>query len=93
MPTLKKGDFMDRYLVVIPHTMEDCLRVLQQIEAIGTITHFDWGCKDGDHTGWAIIEADNKSQALLVVPTIQRNKAQAIKLTRFNPEEIRKMHL
>ncbi len=75
---------MDRYLVVIPHTMEDCLRSLQQIEAIGMITHFDWGCKDGDHTGWAIIEA---------VPTFQRNKAQAIKLTRFDPEDIRKMHL
>ncbi len=84
---------MDRYLVVIPHTMEDCLRVLKQIEAIGTITHFDWGCKDGDHTGWAIIEATDKSEALMVVPTIQRSKAQAIKLTRFDPEEIREMHL
>ena len=84
---------MDRYLVTIPHTMEDCLRVLQQIEAIGTITHFDWGCKDGDHTGWAVIEADNKAEAMMVVPTIQRSKAQVIKLTRFNPEEIRGMHV
>ncbi|MBI5473663.1 MAG: hypothetical protein HY961_15095 [Ignavibacteriae bacterium] len=84
---------MDRYMVVIPHTEEDCLRVLKQIEAIGTITHFDWGCKDGDHTGWAIIEADSASEAMLVVPTIQRAKAQTIKLTRFNPEEIRSMHV
>ena len=83
---------MDRYLVMIPHTMEECLRSLQQIEAIGTITHFDWGCKDGDHTGWAIIEADDKAQALMVVPTIQRGKAQVIKLTRFDPEDIRSMH-
>lgn len=84
---------MDRYLVIIPHTLEDCVHALKQIEAVGTITHFDWGCKDGEHTGWAIVEADTKSEAMMTVPTLQRTRANVVKLTKFNPEDIRALHV
>ena len=83
---------MDKFLVVLPHTIEDCVRSLQQIEAIGMITHFDWGCKDGEHVGWVMLEAENKAEALMVVPTNQRVKARVIKLTKFSPDDIRSMH-
>ena len=83
---------MNRYLVVSPHTPEDCVKKLKQVEAIGSITHFDWGCKDGEHCGWVIIEADNKSEALLVVPTFERPKARVIQLTKFTPEDVKSMH-
>lgn len=83
---------MDKYIVIIPHTNADCLAVLKQVEAIGAITHFEWGCKDGDHTGWAVIEASNKGEALMSVPTFQRSKAHVVKLTSFTPEDIRSMH-
>ena len=79
-------------MVVIPHTTEECRRALKQIEAIGAITHFDWGCKDGDHTGWAIIEATSKAEAMMSVPTVQRAKARVVKLTSFSPDEVRAMH-
>jgi hypothetical protein len=83
---------MDRYLVISPHTAEDCVRALQQIEATGYITHFDWGCKDGDHTGWVIIEAESRTEALMVVPTAQRASARVIKLAKFRPEDVRGAH-
>lgn len=83
---------MDRYLVSITHTIEDCIRALKTIEAVGMITHFDWGCKDGDHTGWVIIEAESKSQAMMVVPALLREKAHAVKLVKFSPEDVRSMH-
>jgi hypothetical protein len=79
-------------MIVLPHTEEECKKALLQIEAIGTITHFDWGCKDGDHTGWVIIEAESKAQALMVVPPLQRPHAQVIKLIKFSPEEVRAFH-
>jgi hypothetical protein len=88
----RKELFMDRYLVILPHTEEECKKSLEQIEAVGTITHFDWGCKDGDHTGWVIIEAESKAQALMVVPTLQRPHARTVKLTKFSPEEVRAFH-
>lgn len=83
---------MDRYLVSVTHTIENCIRALETIEAAGIITQFDWGCKDGDHTGWVIIEAESKSQAMMVVPALLREKAHAVKLVKFSPEEVRSMH-
>ena len=83
---------MDRYLIILPHSAEDCVKALQQIEAVGTITRFDWGCKDGDHTGWVTIEAENQAQALMVVPTLLRPHARTIKLTKFSAEEVRAFH-
>ncbi|MBI3004223.1 MAG: hypothetical protein HYY49_02260 [Ignavibacteriales bacterium] len=78
---------MDRYLIISPHTGEDCAKVVKQVEAMGYITHFDWGCKDGDHTAWAIIEADGKAEALLSVPSSVRHTARAVKLVKFSPKD------
>jgi hypothetical protein len=83
---------MDRYLVISPHTDKDCATTLKQMLYIGYITHFDWGCMDGDHTGWAIIEAKTSSEALLVVPPTQRSTARAVKLNKFSPADVDKMH-
>ena len=80
---------MDKYIVVLPHTHAECVNALKQIESVGMITHFDWGCKDGEHTGWAIIEAGSKAEAIMVVPTLQRRHAQVIKLNKFSPEDIK----
>lgn len=84
---------MDRYLIILPHTVEDCLNALKQIEAIGMITHFDWGCMDNDHTGYVCLEADSKNEALLSVPSSSRPKARVIKMTKFSPEDVRAMHM
>jgi hypothetical protein len=83
---------MDRFLVVSPHTAGECVKALKEIHAVGYITHFDWGCKDGDHTGWVVIEAENAQQALMVVPAMQRHHAKAIKLVKFSPHDIEQMH-
>ena len=84
---------MNRYLVVSPHTAGDCVKALKEITAVGYITHFEWGCKDGDHTGWVILEAENPQQALMVVPSAQRHTAKATKLVKFSPQDIEAMHV
>ena len=83
---------MERYMVVSPHTAQDCKNAMKQIEAAGYITHFDWGCMDGEHTGWAIIEADDAKEAMMVVPSGQRRNARAIKLVKFTTADVEKMH-
>ena len=83
---------MERFLVVSPHTAGDCSKALKEIHAIGYITHFDWGCMDGDHTGWLVLEAENAKQALMVVPTAQRHTAKVIKLAKFSPQDVEAMH-
>jgi hypothetical protein len=83
---------MDRYLVIAPHTQEECMKAIKVIKAVGSVTRWDWGCKDGEHCGWVIVEAESRDEALLVVPTIERHHARAVKLMRFTPEDIQKLH-
>jgi hypothetical protein len=83
---------MRKFLVVSNHSGEDCVRALKEALAIGYLTHFEWGCKDGVHTGWAVLEAESKAEAMLSVPTFLRPQAQIIQLTQFDPEKVRAMH-
>jgi hypothetical protein len=84
---------MKRFLVISHHTDRDCVRALKEALAIGYLTHFEWGCKDDVHTGWAILEAEDKAQAILSVPTFLRGSAQVVRLTRFKPETVQQMHM
>jgi hypothetical protein len=59
---------MDRFLIETPHREQDCVNLVQFLHAQGYLRHFDWGCPSGVHTGWAILEADNEAEALVVVP-------------------------
>ena len=74
---------MERYIIVSPHTAEDCDRAIKEIHAAGYLNHFEWGCKDNDHTGWAIIEAVNHEHARQIVPWFLRDRAHVVRLVKF----------
>lgn len=78
---------MERFLIESPHTARECKLVVKLVQSMGYLNNFDWGCREGVHTGWAMIEAENAAQALGVVPALIRNQARAIKLSKF-PSEI-----
>jgi hypothetical protein len=80
---------MQKYIIISPHTHEECTQVIKQTLAIGYLTHFYWGCKSGDHTGYAFIEAEDKDQAMLSIPTMIRNKGRAIGLVQFDPQVVK----
>lgn len=75
---------MNRYMVETPHAAEDCRMLIEQIEAMGYLHHFEWGCKSGVHCGWAIIEAENEAQARMSMPPLVRGKGRVVELTRFD---------
>lgn len=77
---------MDRYLVISPHSIEECQHVVEQVEAAGYLTHMDWGCKDDDHTAYAEIQAETREQALMLVPALIRRKARAIRVVKYDPK-------
>jgi hypothetical protein len=84
---------MKRYLIETPHSAQECEKLVKQVYAMGYLYHFDWGCEDGVHSGWAIIEAENDADARLAVPSIVRKSAKVVKLNKFNgdPEAHHKM--
>ena len=83
-----------RYLIVSPHTSENCLEVLDNIQAQGAdaLGKYDWGCMVGDHTGYATVSAASEAEALKMVPASVRSQAKAIKLNKFTSEQLKKFH-
>jgi hypothetical protein len=83
---------MERFLVESTHTAEDCHHVVEQFIIYGHIMNFDWGCQVDVHSGWAIVEAEDESQARMSVPASLRSKARAIQLCKFTPRSIETEH-
>ena len=83
---------MNRYLVESTHAAEECHHVVEQFMFYGHIMNFEWGCADGVHSSWAMVESENEAEALLSVPPHLRSKARAIRLTKFTPEKLQKAH-
>ncbi len=83
---------MPSFLIQSPHSPEECLKTLDHVLAAGYLTHFQWACPSGDHTGYLILQAENKADAILAVPTFVRGKARVIELTQFSPEQVKAMH-
>ena len=74
---------MDRYIIVSPHNAEDCDKAVREVHAAGYLHHFEWGCKDNDHTGYAILEAINHEHAKQIVPWFLRDRAHVARLVKF----------
>jgi hypothetical protein len=84
----------DRYLLTMPHTPEQCLKALDDMEATSPqlLAKTDWGCMAGDHTGYLMVHAVSEQAALAMIPAGERAQAKAIKLNKFTPEQIKSFH-
>ena len=78
---------MDRYLVEIPHDADkaSCNAAIKIFAASGShyLTHADFGCEDGVHDAWLIVEADDHSEARLVAPPQYRKGTRVTRVKRY----------
>ena len=83
---------MARFLIEVPHEPEAraCALAIQLLLRTGShyLSNAEWGCMDGDHKGWVIVDVDSKEQARGILPPVYRSKAKIVKLNRFSMEEI-----
>lgn len=83
---------MKKFLIEIPHGSDKhaCDHAIQVLRETGShlLTNADWGCLDGVHKAWIIVEVENKEEAMFIVPPVFRADAQIIQLTHFTPNEI-----
>ncbi len=86
---------MPRFLIEVVHESEvvACARVVEVFLRTGShyLTHADWGCKDGVHKSWIIVELDSKSDALNIVPPDFRSRATVVQLNTFSLEQIEEL--
>lgn len=83
---------MARYLIEVPHAPETkaCARVVQVFLTSGShfLTHADWGCEDGNHSAWMLVEVDSRDEALSIVPPAFRAEARVIGLSKFTIDQV-----
>ena len=83
---------MARFLIEVPH--EDnkiaCARAVQVFLQTGLhfLVNADWGCLDGEHKAWIILEGDSKENALSVLPLPVRSRAKIVELTKFSMDDV-----
>jgi hypothetical protein len=85
---------MARYLIEVPHEAKakDCALAVKILLSSGShyLTNADFGCLDGEHKAWIIVEVDSKEDAQFILPPVYRSQAKIVKLNRFSLEEINK---
>ena len=83
---------MPKFLIEVPHEAETraCAKVVQIFLSTGShfLTHADWGCRDGMHKAWIIVDTDSKEDARLILPPAFRSQATIIQLNKFSLEQI-----
>lgn len=83
---------MDRFLIEVPHEKDpgECARAVQYFLTTGShfMTHADWGCSDGVHKAFIIVEAENREDARSLIPRVFQSQATIVKLNKFTMEEI-----
>lgn len=85
---------MARYMIESPHKPEECLKALDEGLVMGpdVLGKFDYGCKAGDHTAYAIVDAKTKDDALRLVPSFLRSSAKVVEVGKITPDMIRSFH-
>ena len=83
---------MPRFLIELHHEAEQlaCARIVQIFLSTGShyMTNADWGCMDGEHTAWIIVEVDSKEQARSILSPAFRSQAKIVALDKFTLEQI-----
>ena len=81
-----------RFLIEVPHegTMAACVRAVEVFLEAGShfLTHADWGCKDGEHKAWMVVEVDSKDEARGIVPPAYRSHAKVVQLNEFTMKDL-----
>jgi hypothetical protein len=91
-PATMENPMTARFLIEVPHeaTTLSCVRAVQSLLKSGShfLTHADWGCKDGEHKAWIIVEVGSKEEARAIVPPEFRSQTRVVQLNAFSLAEM-----
>jgi len=83
---------MQKFLIEVAHETETkaCARAVKILLETGShfVTNAEFGCKDGDHRAWMIMEFEDKKEAMMALPPVLRDHARIVALNRFSLQEL-----
>jgi len=87
---------MARFLIEVPHDGDvgGCAEVVETFLKTGShfLTNADWGCLDGEHKAWLVVDVGDKDEARCILPPAFRPKARIVELNKFSLDEIGKIY-
>ena len=86
---------MARFLIEVPHddSLAACLSAVDVFLRSGShfLSRADWGCRDGDHKAWLVVDVENRDEASNIIPPMFRAQARIVQLNSFTLAEIEHM--
>ena len=83
---------MPKFLIEVPHDSDKvaCSRAVQIFLSTGShfLSNAEWGCLDGVHCAWMIVEVESKAEGLGIVPPMFRPGTRIVGLNRFSLPKI-----
>ncbi len=83
---------MAKFFIEVPHDSDkvECSRAVQALLSTGShfVTNAEWGCFDGVHAAWLIVEVESKAEAMSIVPPAFRQRSRVVALNRFSLPKI-----
>lgn len=83
---------MKKFLIEVPHGADKdaCNQAIQIFLQTGShfLTHAEWGCLDGEHKAWIIVDMESKEDARFIIPPLFRSTAKITELTTFSAKDI-----
>jgi hypothetical protein len=83
---------MSMFMIESPHTPEECLAVMDDAAKAKELSAWSWGCMDGNHTAYRMVQAKDEAAALAMVPESVRAKAHAYKVSKMTPAMLASAH-
>lgn len=82
---------MAKFLIEVSHEPNkvECARAIQIFLKTGShfLSHADWGCLDGEHKAWIIVDIESEEEARYILPPVYRSQAKIVRLNKFTIEE------
>ena len=83
---------MARFLLEVPHEsgVVACARANKLLLETGShfLTHADFGCNDGVHKAWIVVDVSSKEEARNMLPPAYRHQATVVGLSKFGIKEL-----
>jgi hypothetical protein len=83
---------MTKYMIEVPHEDDKiaCATAIQSFLQTGShfLVNANWGCLDGEHKAWIILDADKKEDVLSILPLSVRPQAKITRLTKFSMDHV-----
>ena len=86
---------MPKYLIEVEHGTDklECIRSVSILLNTGShfLTNADWGCLDGVHKAWFVMDVESKKEAMMIIPPAYRKDTKISQLNKFTLKDMEEM--